>query len=111
MGQPVDLTYLRELTGGDKEVEGRLFELFITSCEDAIKTLEANCTDGENAAWRKQAHALKGSSVNIGANALAGLCSKAQDLFTAPSNDKQAVLSSIKSQFQETKAFLKGITK
>lgn len=110
MTDPVDLTHLRELTGGDREMEERLFELFCASSEECIQTLEQNCTDGENMDWRKQAHALKGSAVNIGANSLGTACAEAQEAFSASSSDKTTLLQSIKAEYQKTRDFLKKVS-
>jgi len=77
MGDPVNLSYLRGLTGGDREMEKSLFEVFLSSSEECIAHLGNNCVGGENEDWRQQAHALKGSAMNMGAETLAAVCAKA----------------------------------
>jgi HPt (histidine-containing phosphotransfer) domain-containing protein len=109
MSDPVDLTHLRELTSGDVELEKSLFELFMSDTESCINGLEDNCTGGENIPWKKHAHALKGSTVNIGAQKLSDLCSTAQESFVASSDDKIIALENIKSEYTKVKQFLEGL--
>ncbi len=93
--KPVDLTHLREFTDGYTEMEKQLFELFISSSEECLRMLERYCTEGENKEWKNQAHALKGAAMNMGANAMAEVCAKAQEAFTASQRDKAAHLQNI----------------
>lgn len=111
MVDPVDLTNLRTMTDGDKEMELALFEEFYSSSEAAFGNMAANCTDGQNEAWRATAHAIKGSAYNIGANALGNLCKQAQENPAASGSDKQALLEKIKTEYAAVKAFLQAVYK
>ena len=106
MTNPVDLSRLRQLTGGDSEVEKQLFELFINSAEESISNMENNCTDGANKKWRDAAHALKGSSLNTGAQELSNTCCNAQERHDAPAKDKKDMLLAIKVSLDDVKDFL-----
>ena len=108
MSDPVDLTNLREMTDGDTELEQELFAEFISSSEECLAIMSENCTDGENEAWRSNAHALKGTSINLGADTLAGLCKDAQENHAANSNEKQGMLETIKKEYEAVKAFLES---
>lgn len=83
------LAELRALGDGDPEYLAEILGEFV---QDAIRLTEAirkALTQGDAAALAEAAHCLKGSSGNIGALALAGICDKLQstgeggDLVTA----------------------------
>lgn len=103
---PVDLQNFRELTGGDEEMERELFQEFISSAKEAIETLEQNCLDGENEMWRGAAHALKGTSLSLGAQDLSQVCKEGQDEHGADATEKIRILTSIKSEYERVEAFL-----
>jgi len=107
MANPVDLTNLRTMTDGDKDMELALFEEFYSSSEEAINKMASNCADGQNETWRATAHALKGSAYNIGATALGDFCKHAQENPAASGSDKQALLEKIKAEYTAVKAYLK----
>lgn len=109
MGNPVDLTNLREMTDGDHDLEMELFEEFYRSATQCIVNMENNCTDGENEDWRAAAHALKGTAYNLGAEPLGGLCKVAQEKFAASGAEKQEMLSGIKAEYAEVEKYLRSI--
>ncbi len=109
MCNPVDLSNLREMTDGDIELERELFAEFISSSQECISIMEENCCNGENEIWHATAHALKGTSVNLGAEKLGELCKKAQEQQNAYSNEKQQILSDIKAEYNEVKIYLKAL--
>jgi len=109
MAEPVDLTDLRSMTDGDKDMELMLFQEFYSSSEGAIATLAANCTDGQNEIWRSTAHAFKGTSLNLGAKALGDLCKKAQDTPADSSEEKKSLLGAIRAEYAQVKAFLEKV--
>ena len=106
MVEPVDLTNLRELTGGDEEMETELFLEFLSSEKEAIATLEQNCQSGENSDWRQAAHALKGTSLSLGADSLSQICKTGQERQDAPAEEKSDILATIKTEFQKVETFL-----
>jgi HPt (histidine-containing phosphotransfer) domain-containing protein len=109
MSEPVDLTNLREMTDGDREMERELFAEFFSSTEEGIESMAGQCTDGANETWRATAHAMKGTSVNLGANALGELCKKAQENDAASAVEKEAVLADIKQEYQAVKSYLQNV--
>ena len=64
---PVDLTNLRTITDGDKEMEELLFAQFRESGDATLQAMQDGCIDGPSEGWRKAAHAVKGTSYNLGA--------------------------------------------
>jgi len=106
MNAPVNLANLREITGGDPEIEKELFQVFLDSAESCLSELAACCIPEAAEKWRTQAHALKGISYNLGAEQLGDLCKKAQTEANAPDNEKQAILNAITAAFSDVRNFL-----
>lgn len=109
MSDPVDLTNLRSITEGDTELEAVLFEEFVVSGRECVEGLQQDCGEGECENWRTSAHALKGTSVNLGAMHLSDLCLKAQEEFCASKSDKQKMLDDIESEFDTVCKFLDSL--
>lgn len=102
----VDLTVMRTITDGDEEIERELFSYFISDSEESLAKMEENCVDGENEPWSNHAHALKGAAQNLGCDALASLCCKAQDMKTATKEERDAMFAEIKKTYLQVKEFL-----
>lgn len=105
----VDLTNLRSMTDGDKDLEMSLFQEFYISSEQSLQTLAENCTDGQNETWRATAHALKGTAYNLGAQLMGDLCKKAQDNPAASGVDKKALLDILEAEYAKVKEFLQSV--
>jgi HPt (histidine-containing phosphotransfer) domain-containing protein len=101
----VDLGQLRELIGGDRELEQTLINLFITSSAEDLNYLQNNFKDEEDIQWQRHAHSLKGSSRNMGAFGLGDLCSKAQDSYKASATEKKEIYLQIQAEFDRVKDF------
>jgi HPt (histidine-containing phosphotransfer) domain-containing protein len=106
MNAPVDLTNLRSMTDGDREMEKALFEEFFSSFEAGIASLQANIGAAAAEAWRKEAHALKGIALNLGAMELGELCKKGQDEPGADVTAKEALLKTIQAEYDKVRQFL-----
>jgi len=107
MSQPaVDLTNLRAITDGDRDLEKTLFEEFIISFDRGLNGLRASCEENASAAWRTHAHSLKGIAVNLGGMELGELCKIAQDNYTAASALKMETVEKITKEYQKVKEFL-----
>ncbi len=105
----VDLTNLREMTGGDSAIEQMLFVEFCKSAQGCVQGLTQFCTEGQAENWRKSAHAFKGIALNIGANQLSVLCKQAQDQHMADAATKALMLQSIKSEYALVEEYLSKI--
>lgn len=110
MNAPVDLTNLRSMTDGDGEMEKALFEEFFSSFEAGIASLQTNIGDVAAETWRKEAHALKGIALNLGAMELGGLCKKAQEEPHANANAKGRLLENIRAEYERVRQFLLKLT-
>ena len=67
----LDRQRLRDLTDGDMEFERELLETFVTSVRSLLGELRAGLMARNVAGVTKEAHALKGVSLNVGAVSMA----------------------------------------
>ena len=102
---PVDLTNLRNMTDGDKNLEKVLFDEFITSFEKGIEVLRRSLEPSASI-WRSQSHSLKGIALNLGAAPLSDLCKRAQEAGQAAPFAKQELLQKIEAEYAKVKEFL-----
>src|SRR4051812_42915758 len=109
MTVPVDLTNLRTMTDGDMEMEKELFKEFYTSFETGMGTLQAHCDGESSEAWRKEAHALKGIALNLGADKLGALCKTGQDDYQAATAAKKEMLQNIQVEYALVKQFMQKL--
>jgi len=106
---PVNLEHLRMFTEGDREEELEIFDLFLGQADESIQELKDNLSDGENEAWKKAAHKLKGASANLGAEALSVHCKTAEFGFDGSAAAKQEVLDAIMAELERAASFLKKV--
>ncbi|MBV8938653.1 MAG: Hpt domain-containing protein [Alphaproteobacteria bacterium] len=108
MKAPVDLTNLREMTGGDGALEQTLFEEFYVYFEGGIRALQSACAAGADEEWRKQMHALKGIALNLGAYPLSELCKQAEENYLSPRALKERMIPAIHTEYKRVSDFLKN---
>lgn len=99
MTNAIDLTVLREITGGDRDLERSLFEMFIASSDICLSAMQQNISNPDETEWRIQAHAWKGSSANLGATKLRELCWRAQATQDAAPEQKRQLLAEIQQEY------------
>lgn len=109
MSDPVDLTNLRSMTDGDIEMEKALFEEFYSSFEARIDILQQSLEKEAAETWRSNAHALKGISLNLGAENLGALCKQGQDGMHMNESEKSELLKKIKDEYSQVKGFLQKL--
>lgn len=85
----VDLEALREITGGDAKFERELLQTFISSGDECLAEILAALRSRDFETIGKRAHALKGASANIHANALSAAASSLEN--AARSNSVQDI--------------------
>lgn len=109
MSDIVNLDNLRALTDGDVDTELELFDLFYESSAECLAALKACLETGEGEIWRKQAHALKGIALGLGAQELGDLCKQAQDQWEASLDTKQKMLAEIRDCQENVETFLRNV--
>jgi CheY-like chemotaxis protein len=100
---PINLTHLHMFTDGDKEEEAVLFDIFLERADSVIQNLESI---PEDETWRKETHALKGASGNLGANQLFEICKDAEAGYEKSADDKTIMLSAIKEELESVRHFI-----
>lgn len=68
--QVLNRTVLASSFGDDRELINEIYDLFKNTTGEMIESLEKAAEDGDLGAVKRYAHSIKGSSANIGANAL-----------------------------------------
>jgi HPt (histidine-containing phosphotransfer) domain-containing protein len=66
----LDRSVLASSLGDDRELINEIYDLFRNTTDELIESLEKAAEDGDLGAVKRYAHSIKGSSANIGANAL-----------------------------------------
>jgi HPt (histidine-containing phosphotransfer) domain-containing protein len=78
---PAVIESLRQLTPpGEPDVLAEILQLFVAEVPRKIQLLQSALTAGDAPQVARAAHSLKGSSGNIGANALYDVCRRIDDL-------------------------------
>jgi len=109
MSDPVDLTNLRSMTDGDIDMEKALFEEFYSSFESRITILHESLGKEAAETWRTNSHALKGISLNLGADHLGALCKQGQDGMHMNESEKSELLKKIEDEYALVKGFLQKV--
>ncbi|MCX6899578.1 MAG: response regulator [Verrucomicrobia bacterium] len=104
---------LRELSEGDpQEFLKDLLGTYITDTSKRLIALQKNAADGNARELMRAAHAIKGSSLNVGANLLADYCQQVEEIAATGSLDGTAKLvAQIEREFERVKTELNGFTK
>ena len=68
--EPLDRSYLADVTEGDTEFEEELAQSYIDASSEVMSTLRSAVQEADPQAVREAAHALKGSSRAIGADGM-----------------------------------------
>lgn len=75
--KPIDFTYLRRFTAGNRDLEWEVLSLFVDAAPQYLKALDDACTAKE---WHDAAHTLKGSARAVGAWRVARAAENAEKL-------------------------------
>ena len=109
---PVNLDNIREMLGGDPAREKELYGIYMEASEECLTIMEgcfgASAEEIEN--WHRQAHSLKGMSMNLGAEKLGQLCGEAQKNDKAPPEEKKKMLDAVQTEYARVKAYLEKQT-
>ncbi len=74
---PIDAAYLDRVTGGDRQFQRELLQVFVQDCQEQLPQLRQAVAAGNAEDLRKIAHRLKGAGANVGAQAF---CQAAREL-------------------------------
>ncbi|MEJ0063127.1 MAG: ATP-binding protein [Alphaproteobacteria bacterium] len=107
---PVQLEYLRRYTGGNPAEDKELSQSFLRQADKSLEDLEQSCAPSQNPEWEQAAHKFRGSSIGLGALALADLCEEAEQNFTASEQKKKDYVNNIRTELEAVRKFLSNIT-
>ena len=103
---PVNMALLSLFTEGVPAQEKIMSDIFISSGENSLRLLaQFALTDEAAEQWEEEAHKLKGSSAQIGAEHLAQLCRMAEAGGQGAPEEKKNILGKIKTEFSKVKEF------
>ena len=86
---PAVIEGLRQLTmTGEPDVLDEVLTMFLKDVPNRIERLRNACASGDIQEVRRVAHSLKGSSGNIGAQSMFGICSQLDELRDLSSAEK-----------------------
>lgn len=107
--QPLDLDALRELKEVMEDEFQMLIDTYLNDSMVRIASLKEAVTTQNSDAFRKAAHSFKGSCGNIGANSLAALCKKAEDMGSQGDlHEADVLVTQIESAYAAVKTALSG---
>jgi HPt (histidine-containing phosphotransfer) domain-containing protein len=100
---------LRELMGEDFD---SLLDAFQADSQVQIDAIAEAVSQTDADRVRRQAHGLKGACINLGANDLAELCGRLEDLGrTGDCASARAVLAALREEFAGLRAALAGLNR
>jgi HPt (histidine-containing phosphotransfer) domain-containing protein len=105
---PIDMQFLKNVIGDDKNFEKELFEIFVDNVKYNIAKLESAINNSDSNAWYMASHALKGSSASIGAFDFAKILEISQKNSDNDRDTKLLILGEIKQEFQFIEKFIQN---
>jgi HPt (histidine-containing phosphotransfer) domain-containing protein len=104
---PVDLTSLRELTGGDNDFEREIIDLFLDDTVLRLDRIKEAIEGGNSIGVEAEAHSIKGVSGNMGAERFRKLAQTLE--FKGKSEGSlegaEQMLADLRSEFENVKRF------
>lgn len=97
---PAVVESLRQLTPpGEPDVLTEILSVFLTEVPRRIDRLSAAWRDGDAAEVQRAAHSLKGSSGNIGADAMSEICRKIDERAKAGDLDVEGLIDALEGEY------------
>ena len=104
---PVDIKYLQEITGGEKEFEHEITALFLEDTRKRLSGLKKAIDEEKASELEREAHTIKGAGLNIGAYKLGEFALALEKKGRSDSfEDTQNMLADLETEFQRVKLFL-----
>ncbi|MFP4522804.1 MAG: Hpt domain-containing protein [Fibrobacterota bacterium] len=98
-----------ELTGSDSELISELTTMYVEDNSRRIERIKTQLASGKITEASREAHSLKGASLNLGAPAMAKAAKKLEDcLLEAGKNDSDLILVEISDIFNKIKNEIKN---
>ncbi len=104
--QLVDLAVLKSFADTLEDMKV-LIGVFIQQSDESMKILANHRVSGESKEWTEAAHKFKGGAGMTGANTLRALCAQAQDMGTTSAEEKDALFTAIKKEYERVMEYLR----
>jgi HPt (histidine-containing phosphotransfer) domain-containing protein len=98
---PIDRSRLDLITGGDEELLRELVELYLSDTATRLSDIESALAATNLEKIRRQAHAIKGASANMGATAMQEICTR---LETVAKNESPDGIAELVAELREGSA-------
>lgn len=103
-----DFGRLEEVTGGDREFEQELLEEFLTDTPNVFLRLSQAVTSGDFQRLQMECHALKGSSLSLGADALGSIAADMEMVARTGRGDGASdLLQDIEMEFERVRTAIR----
>jgi two-component system sensor histidine kinase/response regulator len=109
VASPVNLAQLQSMVGDDIGKVRKFLHLFVKTAEPALRALDAAVAAGDTAGLRRQAHLVRGSSANVGAEPMAKLAAQLEELVPEDWSRAEDLRVRLWHTFTETRAFALGL--
>lgn len=106
MNDPINREHLNEITGGDEEFAQELLEEYLNSTGKLVEELDSIGDNPDCEKLRSLAHAIKGSSLSVGADSIAAAAKQIED---NARNGSAENLADYVTVIRENISFLKGM--
>ncbi len=104
---PVNMSRIHETSDGDHDFEKELIEIFLTDNEQRLTVLEIAVNGQDADAVKREAHTMKGSCSNMGAQPMQEIAYRLeQSGLSGELGAAVELLSSLKSEFDRTRTYL-----
>ncbi len=105
---PVNLARLGDTFGDDPEFLTELYSIYVEDACGRLSTLDSALADNDSEKIESVAHALKGSSGNVGAERMSALAAELERVDTAQDPPQaQDLAAALHTEFEAVQTFLK----
>ena len=103
-----DFSRLEEVTGGDQEFEQELLEEFLSDTQAVFARLSEAVSGEDHKTLQMESHALKGSSLSLGAGQLGHIAAEMETLGGGGrAGEACSLLSDIEAEFERVRAVIR----
>tara|TARA_R110000868_G_scaffold262401_2_gene521108 strand:- start:84144 stop:86933 length:2790 start_codon:yes stop_codon:yes gene_type:complete len=103
LSTPVNIETLKDICRGDLQEIKEFLDVYFTGANEAVGLLKNALQSGDDDAWKRSAHRLKGSSSNFAMTALVDACKQAE---VALPEKREEVLGVIESELNDIQSYI-----
>lgn len=101
----VDLEHLSKYTGGDRNLERELFQIYVPNGEEYLEAMTQAIDGGDDAVWRRSAHSLKGASRGIGAFPISDIAEEAEKMDGGDPGERARMVEELRVALEDVRRF------